>query len=54
MQKKYQDLQTKFKQLEADLQNPAILNDQKKIKEVSQEYTEIKPTHRKNNGPGRY
>jgi peptide chain release factor 1 len=44
MQKKYQDLQTKFKQLEADLQNPAILNDQKKIKEVSQEYTEIKPT----------
>lgn len=44
MQKKYLDLQTKFKQLEADLQNPAILNDPKKIKEVSQEYTEIKST----------
>ena len=43
MQKKYLDIEQKFKQLETDLQSPAVLNDPKKIKEVSQEYTELKP-----------
>ena len=41
---KYLELQSKFEKLESDLQNPAILNDAQKLKEVSQEYTDIKPT----------
>lgn len=44
MQNKYKEIENKFNQLEADLQNPAVLNDPKKIKEISQEYTELKPT----------
>ncbi len=44
MNNKYKELENKFQQLEADLQNPAILNDPKKIKDISQEYTELKPT----------
>ncbi len=44
MNNKYKELQSKFAKLEADLQNPAVLSDAKKIKEVSQEYTELKPT----------
>ena len=44
MQKKYFDLENKFQQLETDLQNPAVLSDPQKIKEISQEYTELKPT----------
>ena len=47
MQKKYLELQQRFQQLETDLQNPAVLNDSKKIKEVSQEYTELKPAAEK-------
>ena len=43
MQNKYKDLQSKFAKLEADLQNPAGLGDSKKIKAVSQEYSELKP-----------
>lgn len=43
MLQKYQDLKNKFDALETDLQNPAIIGDQKKLKEVSQEYTEMKP-----------
>ncbi len=43
MQKKYLELEQKLQQLETDLQNPAVLNDPQKIKEVSQEYTELKP-----------
>jgi peptide chain release factor 1 len=49
MQKKYIDAQNRFQQLEADLQNPAVLNDPKKIKEISQEYTELKPVAEKIN-----
>jgi len=49
MQKKYLDAQNRFQQLEADLQNPAVLNDPKKIKEISQEYTELKPVAEKIN-----
>jgi len=47
MNNKYKEIQTKFEQLEADLQNPAILGDSKKVKETSQEYTELKPTMEK-------
>lgn len=43
MLKKYLDLQTKFQQLEADLQSPAVISDTQKFKAVSQEYTELKP-----------
>ncbi len=43
MQKKYLELEQKLQQLETDLQNPAVLNNPQKIKEVSQEYTELKP-----------
>ncbi|MEK7681120.1 MAG: peptide chain release factor 1 [Patescibacteria group bacterium] len=43
MQNKYKETQSKFQKLEADLQNPAVLNDAKKIKEISQEYNELKP-----------
>jgi len=49
MLQKYLDLKNKFDALETDLQNPAIIGDQKKLKEVSQEYTEMKPTIEKIN-----
>ncbi|MDO8499236.1 MAG: peptide chain release factor 1 [bacterium] len=42
MNQKYADIKTKFQKLETDLQNPAIIGDQKKFKESSQEYTDIK------------
>ena len=44
MNTKYKEIQNKFEQLEADLQNPAVLSDSKKVKETSQEYTDLKPT----------
>jgi len=44
MLQKYQDLKAKFQSLEAALQTPVIINDPKKLKEVSQEYNDIKPT----------
>ncbi len=44
MLQKYIDLKTKFQALEADLQNPVVLGDQKKLKTVSQEYNELKET----------
>lgn len=47
MNNKYKEIQSKFEKLEADLQNPAVLSDSKKVKEVSQEYTELKPTMEK-------
>jgi peptide chain release factor 1 len=47
MNNKYKEIQSKFEKLEADLQNPAVLGDSKKIKEISQEYTELKPTMEK-------
>ena len=40
MNNKYKELQSKFAQLEADLQNTAIINDAKKLKKVSQEYND--------------
>ena len=47
MNNKYKELQSKFAKLEADLQNPAVLGDSKKIKEISQEYNDLKPTAEK-------
>ena len=47
MLKKYSDLLAKFKQMEADLQNPAVIGDAKKLKETSQEYTDTKPVAEK-------
>lgn len=47
MQKKYTDLQSKFAKLEADLQNPAVIGDAKKLKGVSQEYNELRPAAEK-------
>jgi len=44
MLEKYIQLKNKFDALEADLQNPAVINDSKKLKDVSSEYTDIKPT----------
>ncbi len=44
MLQKYIDLKTKYLSLEADLQNPTILGDQKKLKSVSQEYNELRST----------
>src|SRR3989338_3780915 len=49
MLKKYSDLLTRFNKLETDLQNPVVLNDSQKIKEISQEYTELKPLAEKIN-----
>lgn len=42
MIQKYIDLKQKYLSLETDLQNPAILGDQQKLKTVSQEYNELK------------
>jgi peptide chain release factor 1 len=42
MLEKYKQLQSKFSQLESDLQNPAIIADQNKLKKTSQEFNEIK------------
>lgn len=47
MFKKYLDLLEKFKKLESDLQNPAVINDQKKLKETSEEYYDLKPAAEK-------
>ena len=44
---KYEQLINRFKKLESDLQSPAIINDPKKLKEVSQEYTDLKPVAEK-------
>lgn len=41
MIQKYIDLKNKYLKLEAELQDPAILNDSNKLKEVSQEYSDL-------------
>ncbi len=43
MLEKFIDIKAKFMSLEAELQNPAIINDQQALKKVSQEYAELKP-----------
>ncbi len=47
MNNKFKEIQSKFAKLEADLQNPALLGGSKKVKEVSQEYNELKPAMEK-------
>ena len=47
MLKKYSDLLTKFNGLETSLQTPEVINDPKKLKETSQEYTDLKPVAEK-------
>ncbi|TSC83994.1 MAG: peptide chain release factor 1 [Parcubacteria group bacterium Gr01-1014_13] len=47
MNNKYKEIQSKFAKLETDLQNPAVLGDSKKIKEISQEYNDLKQTMEK-------
>lgn len=49
MLSKYTQLKQKFIQLENDLQNPAVINDTKKLKDVSQEYSDLRPTVEKIN-----
>jgi len=43
MNQKFLNSKSKYLSLEADLQNPAIINDPKKLKTTSQEYTDLKP-----------
>ncbi|MFA6105440.1 MAG: peptide chain release factor 1 [Patescibacteria group bacterium] len=47
MLKKYSDLLKKYQTLEANLQNPAVINDQKKLKETSEEYYDLKDAAQK-------
>ncbi|MBH41548.1 MAG: peptide chain release factor 1 [Candidatus Magasanikbacteria bacterium] len=47
MIEKYSKLYETFKTLEADLSNPTIIRDAKKIQKVSQEYNELKPAAEK-------
>ena len=47
MQQKYLDIKNKFLSLEADLQNPVVINDVEKLKNASQEYTDLKPVAEK-------
>jgi len=44
MLQKYLDIKNKYLKLEADLQDPGVLNDSKKLKTVSQEYNELQET----------
>ncbi len=47
MHQKYLDLKQKYLDLEAALQTPAVLNDQKKLKETSQAYADLRETYEK-------
>jgi peptide chain release factor 1 len=47
MNSKHQQLKERFATLEKDLQNPAIIGDQKKLKLTSQEYNDLKPIYEK-------
>lgn len=44
MKQTYLDIQTKFSELEQQLQDPAVLGDAKKLQTVSQDYADIKET----------
>ncbi len=44
MNPKYEQLKTRYTELETLLQDPAVTKDQQKLKSVSQEYAELKPT----------
>ncbi len=43
MKEKYIQIKEKFKRLESELRDPRVMSDQKKIKEVSRQYNELKP-----------
>ncbi len=47
MNQKYLDIKNKFISLEADLQNPTVIGDAEKLKNTSQEYSDIKLTAEK-------
>ncbi len=47
MIKKYQEIKDKFEELEAGLQNKAVLEDPEKLKKISQEYSDVKPVAEK-------
>jgi peptide chain release factor 1 len=47
MIKKYSDLLEKFRKLETSLQDPAVIGDSKKLKETSEEYSDLKPAAEK-------
>jgi protein subunit release factor A len=49
MLQKYIDIKNKYSKLELDLQNPAIIADQNKLKTAAQEYDELKPIAKKRN-----
>lgn len=43
MNQKYIDIKTKYSELETAMSDPAVISDVKKLKEISQEYSEKKP-----------
>lgn len=45
MNPKYSAIQNRFLELEADLQNPAVINVQEKLKKASAEYAELRPLY---------
>lgn len=47
MIQKFMDLKTKYESLEAALQDPTVIQDAQKLKDVSQEYNELKPAYEK-------
>lgn len=49
MNEKYTTIQARYAELETQLQDPAVLGDQKKLKSVSQEYNELGPVVEKIN-----
>lgn len=42
---KYTAITTKYKELEASLQDPAVLGDGEKLQKISQEYSDLKPAY---------
>lgn len=49
MNKKYSEVKSKFEKIESDLQSPDVVSDTKKLKELSQEYNDLKPLAEKIN-----
>lgn len=47
MEPKYQKIIERYHELEQSLQDPAVISDAQKLKEASQEYTDLKPTAEK-------
>lgn len=49
MKQKYQQIKTKFKELEEELQNPEVVDDSEKLQEKSKKYSELKQIVKKIN-----